>query len=52
MNMAIDEALFSQYNDDSLLQTYNWDSPYTAIGYFQKSKDVSTKSFVKGLWVV
>ncbi|MDR2437186.1 MAG: hypothetical protein LBD17_03860 [Endomicrobium sp.] len=47
MNMAIDEALFSQYNNDSLLRTYYWDNPYTTIGYFQKSKDVLAKSFVR-----
>jgi lipoate-protein ligase A len=47
MNMAIDEALFSQNNDASLLRTYHWDSPYTTIGYFQKSKDASTESFVR-----
>lgn len=51
MNMAIDDVIFSELQDDAFLRIYFWDNPYTTIGYFQKNDCNATRRFTGGLLV-
>jgi lipoate-protein ligase A len=47
MNMALDEMLFNEYENNPVLRTYHWDGAYTTIGYFQKVIDTDGSGVVR-----
>ncbi|AKL97863.1 lipoate--protein ligase family protein [Endomicrobium proavitum] len=51
MNMAIDEVIFDNLQDDAVLRIYLWDKAYTTIGYFQKNEAEATRRLTGGLLV-
>jgi lipoate-protein ligase A len=45
--MSLDEMLFHEYKNEPVLRIYYWNNAYTTIGYFQSSKNIKEKEFVR-----